>query len=115
MLGSAFIFGSITGGLNAYKEQDDINTEACNYFDAIKDYQTASNAMLEGDLMKIGEYSSAIYDLNDKMSDLMSSIRTKHKNFKNSYNLYTVIFIIFIVFVIFILITKKIIYKAHTE
>ena len=115
MLGMAFLFGGLTGGLSAHKQQHDINKTACGYFDTITAYKEASITMLTQDNYMLGTYKENISEINDSVTDLMNSIRTKRQEFKNKYNLYVIVLTIFILLIIFILVTKKIIYHAHTE
>lgn len=109
------ILGGIGSTVGAVQQQQSINEQACSYFDAMNDYKAVSESLLGQNRMIIGQYQSAIFDINDKIADLMNNLRTSRVQFKNTYNLHVVILTVFIVLVIFILVTKKIIYHAHTE
>ena len=115
MIGSAVVFGTLSGGLNASQEQHEINDSACEYFKLMQDYIEISNGILSDDAMLIATYKKNIFAINDQLADLSNKIREKRKSFRTKYNLYIVILFIFIALIIFALVSKKVIFKAHTE
>ena len=108
------ICGTIAGAVGAVNQQNDINQQSCQYFDQMQQYQTSIQQIIQEDQMMISQYIQQTNNLNDNISDLMYSLRDTRKKFKDSYNLQVVIYTVFIILIIFILVTKKIIYHAHT-
>ena len=121
MAGTIAFFGvmgflsSISGGLNASKQQTSIENNFCNLSDTISKYKSI---MMEEDNILSMEASLAktqATELGSKLADLTDTIRIQHAQFKKIYVQWTVIGIIFLIMLIFILVSKKYILGATTE
>lgn len=114
MLGTGAL-SATSGGIDASRQQADIESSCCQLIDKMNSYVQSMNGMLSNLNQENAEVQTEIGDLMFSISGMQQQIRDKHSNFKKTYRNWCIVASIFMIILIFIFVTKIVILKASTK
>lgn len=115
MMIAGAVGSSVSGGLNAKAQQQQIKKEVCQLAQQMEQYKQIMSSQAGILRAEEAEAQTKIQNMALSITQLKESISVRHANFKKTYNTWVVVSSIFLIILIFIFATKKFILGATTE